>query len=319
MKKIKLIPQIKLIPLLTCILCIMGCANINSQIPQNMVSFDSKEFHDYWYSGDAELTRYELEQARYGEVFKGDAVLIFVTEDFWTDKQVKYEGGKKTNKVKPILKLNFTRKFFTGIYPYSMMSSIFSPIDGKQSAIKVTTSSQEWCGHTFSQLNLNNNKYKGKLFSYFQEEGDQEFQLDKALLEEEIWSKIRLNPASLPTGNIKLIPNTQATRLNHRKVKVENATASIKSFQDATLSNKPLNKYRVEYKDFKRVVEIYYETEFPYVIVGWEEQMMSGFRDPKLLTTRAVRTHSINSPYWGKHSLADAKLRKELGLDESNY
>ncbi len=311
--------NIYLIPSLICFLCIIGCGEINSQNAQKMVSSDSKEFHDYWYSGDAELTRYQLEQARYGEVHKGDAVLIFVTEDFWTDKQVKYEGGKRTNKVKPILKLNFTRKFFTGIYPYSMMSSIFSPIDDSQSAIKVTTSSQEWCGHTFSQLNLDNNKYKGKLFSYFQDEGDQEFQIDKALLEEEIWSKIRLNPASLPTGDIKLIPNTQALRLNHRKFGVENAKASLETFQDATLSDKPLNKYRVEYKDFKRVLEISYETVFPYAIVAWEEQMESGFRNPQLLTTRAVRTHTINSPYWGKHNLEDAKLRKELGLDESNY
>ena len=49
----------------------------------------SQEFKDYWYSGEAELTRYELEQARYGEIHRGDAVLIFVTEDFRTDKQVK--------------------------------------------------------------------------------------------------------------------------------------------------------------------------------------------------------------------------------------
>ncbi len=305
--------------ILSCLLSIVGCTEINSQNVQNMVTPDSKDFNDYWYSGEAELTRYQLEQARYGEVHKGDAVLIFVTEDFWTDKQVKYEGGKRTNKVQPILKLNFTRKFFTGIYPYSMMSSIFSPIDDSQPTLKVTTSSQEWCGHTFSQLNLNNNKYKGKLFSYFQEEGDRDFTIDKALLEDEIWTKIRLNPASLPTGNIKLIPNTQFLRLKHRDTGVEEATASLKSFQDATLSDQALKKYRIEYKNFKRILEITFETEFPYTIVAWEEQAESGFRNPQILTTRAVRTHSVNSPYWGQHNLEDAKLRKELGLDESNY
>ncbi len=30
----------------------------------------------------------------------------------------------------PVLKLNFSKKFNTGIYPYSMMSSVFMPIKG---------------------------------------------------------------------------------------------------------------------------------------------------------------------------------------------
>ena len=140
-------------------------------------------------------------------------MLIFVTEDFLSDKQVKFERGDRTNKVESVLKLNFTKKFFTGVYPYSMMSSIFTPVDKNKSTFKVTTSSQEWCGHTFSQLNLKKNQYKGILHSYFMNEGDQEFTLDAALLEDEIWTKIRLNPKDLPTGTIELIPGTMFLRL----------------------------------------------------------------------------------------------------------
>ena len=306
---------------LSCILWtlvgLISCTGVNSQ-SNNSVS-DSKVFRDYWYDGKAELTRYELEQVRYGETHKGDAVLIFVTEDFWTDKQVKYEGGKRTDKVKPILKLNFTRKFFTGIYPYSMMSSIFTPVDISQPTYKVTSTSQEWCGHTFSQLNYKSGKYRGQLFSYFQEEGDEEFTLNKAMLEDEIWTKIRLNPSSLPTGDIELIPGNQFLRLRHRQFGIERATASLENVSDVKLSTKQLKKYRVAYKDLKRVLEITFEDEFPYAIVAWEEQMQSGFRNPKVLTTRAIRTHSINSAYWGQHNQVDAHLRRELGLEESNY
>jgi hypothetical protein len=50
-------------------------------------------FKKQWYAGVAEITRYELKQARYRDVHTGDAVLIFVTEDFLTDKQVKHERG----------------------------------------------------------------------------------------------------------------------------------------------------------------------------------------------------------------------------------
>ena len=51
-------------------------------------------FADYWHQGVAELTRYRLRQARYGEVYDGEAVLIFVTEPFLPDAQVKHEHGE---------------------------------------------------------------------------------------------------------------------------------------------------------------------------------------------------------------------------------
>ena len=51
----------------------------------------SQEFSDYWYAGKAELTSYHLTQSRYGGLHDGDAVLIFVTEDFSKDKQVKLD------------------------------------------------------------------------------------------------------------------------------------------------------------------------------------------------------------------------------------
>ena len=202
----------------------ISCSEVSGQVNE-LKPPKSKEFKEYWYSGQAELTRYELEQARYGEIHKGDAVLIFVTEDFHTDKQVKYEKGDRKN-VQSVMKLNFTRKFFTGIYPYSMMSSIFSPVDPSKPALKVTTSSQEWCGHTFSQLNLRNNKYEGILHSYFQDEGDQKFSIDAVMLEDDIWNKIRLDPSVLPLGEIKIIPGAMYLRLKHMTINAEPATAT---------------------------------------------------------------------------------------------
>ena len=49
----------------------------------------SEEFKEYWFAGKAEITSYKLEQARYGELRDGSAVLIYVTEPFLADKQVK--------------------------------------------------------------------------------------------------------------------------------------------------------------------------------------------------------------------------------------
>jgi hypothetical protein len=54
----------------------------------------SQGFKDYWYAGEAEITSYELEQARYGEIRKGHAVLIYVTEEFSTRDTSKSRQSK---------------------------------------------------------------------------------------------------------------------------------------------------------------------------------------------------------------------------------
>ncbi|GAB5526893.1 MAG: hypothetical protein Roseis2KO_47650 [Roseivirga sp.] len=286
-----------------------GCADVSSQETKKATPV-SKEWKNYWYSGQAELTRYKLEQSRYGEIHEGDAVMIFVTEDFLEDKQVKYEGGPR-DRVKSVLKLNNTKRFWTGIYPYSLITSSFSPIDG-QPTIKVSTSAQEWCGHSYSQLNLRNSQYEGVLHSYFQNEADQEFNLEAALLEDEVWAMIRMRPGDLPTGDIKIIPGTQFLRLNHHDFKIETAEASLSKIRNKELSSEALSQYKIEYKNLNRVLSITFETAFPYTIVAWEEQETS--RNGAVYTTRATRTHAVKSPYWGQNSLADSVMRQNLGF-----
>ena len=303
--------------LLVILVSFINCNPLSGQVEESITL--SKDFKKYWYGGEAELNRYELEQQRYGEVHTGEAVLIFVTEDFLSDKQVKFEGGKRNDTVEPIIKLNFTKKFFTGLYPYSLMSSIFTPVDHKKQTFKVSTSSQEWCGHTFTQLNLKKGNYEGKLFSYFMNEGDQNFKLNNALLEDEIWNKIRLEPSSLPLGKIKIIPGTLFLRLKHKEYQIEEANASLTTSSDDA-SNKRLKTYKVEYTSLNRVLEITFEESFPHRIVSWSEKYKSGLGgNSKEVSTVATLTHQIKSDYWSKNSNLDKSLREKLGLNMSNY
>ncbi len=275
------------------------------------------QFKAYWYTGKAELTRYALEQARYGEIHKGNAVLIFVTEDFLTDKQVKKDFGNSKNYAS-VLKLNFTKKFYTGVYPYSMMVSVFTPVETRDhpKTLKITSSNQEWCGQTFTQLNLRDGKYRGSLRSYFQDEGDREFDLNAALLEDEVWTRIRLSPQSLPTGEIEIIPGLSFARLRHVEQKVEKAAANLTDLTDESLSENDLQVYAIDYKDLERRLAIKFEKEFPHRIVAWEETNLSGFgKNAQLMTTRAVSTNSIKLDYWTKNSVADSTYRRQLGLE----
>lgn len=263
-------------------------------------------FGDYWYTGEAEITSYRLEQSRYGQTREGDAVLIFVTEDFLPGAQVKYEGRGAGDDRVSVLKLNLTRNFLTGIYPYSMMSSIFTPVSG-DATLKTSTSVQEWCGHTYTQLNRRDGGYRGTLHSYFQDEADREFSLDSALLEDEIWTRIRLRPDALPTGDIQVIPGLQYARLAHRPSRVEAATGRFE-----TLDGGKVRVYTVEYRDLPRKLSIAFESAFPHAIVRWTEHDARGGASR---VTQAERVNSMRLDYWNRNGLQDARLRKNLGLE----
>ena len=127
-----------------------------SQTTDGVVKGDEASWNnEYWYSGLAEVNTYELSQARYGEMRSGTAALIFVTEPFLIEEQVKsdYPDSDPDN-VMSVLKCNLTKQFHTGIYPYSIMTSVFTPVDKPQTPVKVVSSCQEWCGTTYSQVNL---------------------------------------------------------------------------------------------------------------------------------------------------------------------
>ena len=271
------------------------------------------DFGAYWYQGKAEITSYELEQARYGEVHPGHAVLIFVTEDFSRSQQVKLDrpGAAGEDAVK-VLKLNFTKKFNTGIYPYSMMMSVFSPVspDEDRRALKVTMSSQEWCGHTFSQLNRTGSGYEVHGYSYFESEGDESLTLPSAVSEDELWTTLRLDPESLPTGELELIPGTMFLRLRHVPWGVQKASARL-----APAEGEPgLMVYSLTYPELGRELRIRFQKVFPHEIEGWEEAQAAG-PGGQGLTTRATRKERMLGPYWQQNRKSDAGLRQQLGLE----
>ncbi|OON67404.1 hypothetical protein [Hymenobacter sp. CRA2] len=283
------------------------------------------EFQRYWYAGQAELSRYQLTQSRYGALHPGEAVLVFVTEDFLPRQQVKFEGGKTPEKSLSVLKMNQLRRFATGLYDYSLNTSVFTPV-AEPRTLKVVTTVQDWCGQTFSQLNLRGRQYHLESRSYFQQEADQEQDLPAdALLEDELWTRLRLGPSSLPTGQIRLIPGTVASRLRHRPLRPEEATASLtpyagREFQPSQ-PGAPLQAYTVRYATGNRTLTIVFETAFPRLIAGWEDsydsQMQLGDQtmgSSEVLTTRAVRTRTLRSDYWQRHTPADSTLRRQLGV-----
>ena len=275
----------------------------------------SAKLSEYWYQGKAEITSYQLAQNRYQDVHPGEAIMIFVTEDFLVDKQVKNERYQNPNTTS-VLKNNQLRKFPTGIYDYQMMTSVFTPANPNEYpySLKVTSSAQEWCGQAFMQVNYKDKHYVMQLNSYFEGEGDQSQKAELAILEDEIYNRIRINPANLPKGEIAIYPSSMVLRLLHLPFKPVQAEATTNVYTGHDIVGDELSVYQITFPSLGRTLEIVYETKAPYEIAGWVDAYPSVF-DRKVRKTIAQRKKTVLAPYWQQNGLSDMKLREALELD----
>ena len=260
----------------------------------------SKDFKSYWFDGTAELSSYQLTQSRYGAPREGHAVLIYVTEDFLVKEQVK--ANKKSKASQMVLKLNRTKKFNTGIYPYSIMSSVFTQLGQTKPLAKITTSVQEWCGQAYTQLNRKE-RLEISSHSYFEGEADQDLSLRDTLTEDELWNWIRTQPNQLPMGTMEIIPSIEFIRLKHKTIKAYNAVGSLETSPD-------FYTYQLTYSELNRQLSISFSKELPHQILGWEEKDL---KNPEQITT-AKRIKSLKLPYWTLNRLGDERFRDSLGL-----
>ncbi|SDW66663.1 septum formation inhibitor Maf [Aequorivita viscosa] len=264
----------------------------------------STEFKDYWFDGKAEITSYKLMQERYGEIREGTAVNIFVTEEFLPEEQVKANTSSTTNSL--VMKLNQMKNFNTGIYPYAIMSSSFSPISTTGHALKISNSVQEWCGQVYMQLN-NRNDFEIEAHSYFEGEADQKLSLQKTWLEDELWNLIRINPEELPTGDLSVIPSFEYIRLRHKEIKEYKAFANLKQGDSITV-------YTLNYIDLQRQLQLFFKSRFPYEIEKWEEVNVSKQNDTLRLRTTATKRNRMKIDYWNKNRNEFTHLRDSLDL-----
>ena len=278
---------------------------------KNNVAVDS-----YWSQGKAEVNVYEVSQNRYRENHSGQLVSVFVTEDFLTNKQVKNEYYVNKNSTW-ILKNIQLKKFTTGVYDYSLFNSVFTPIDRNKfpKSLKVSASSQEWCGTIYTQFNLNlNSEYKVEHRSYFEKEGDRTTRIKSSYLEDEVFTVLRMNPLLLPLGTVQLIPPANYLQLKHLQIQSYKAFTSLIPYNEKEFSGSNLMQYKIVYPQLKRTIRIVFENKAPYKIMGWFEKFPSSF-DGKFRTTSVILKTQKMLPYWKQNSLKDKQLREELGLN----
>ena len=282
----------------------LSCNKQHNDYNHNVSARDSLQ--SYWYNNEAEISSYQLKQYRYGESRIGKAVLVYVTEPFSEKTNTKADLPNKNNI--PVLKLNATKNFLTGIYPYHIMTSTFFPFNKGKHSLKMSFSAQEWCGHVYMELKNDKKEFKLQTHSYFEGESTKEVNIPKAILEDDLWSMIRLYPDKLPTGRLQVIPSATYIRLSHKEFKPYECVLNIQK------KNHSITSYTINYPTLNRTLLIRFESEFPYKILHWKESITTPNKNGVHVTSGTI-LKTIKTDYWNKNSVSDESLRKELELD----
>ena len=270
-------------------------------------------FWSTWSDGQAEVSSYALTQPRYGQLRKGEATLIFVAEPHLRTTRVKPDGvGHPAENVYYVLKLNHLRKFQTGVYPYSVMTSTFSYVDAKAGRMagapsKVTFSSQEWCGHVFAQLRFEASSVHFTSNSYFDGEAEQAAQYpysSRSIVGDNLFVALRslfgtwIEPGQEQT--FTYLPSLTEVRLQHRPLAW--STVTVKRAPKPKQVKLATGAYLVDSYTMtsqgRPSMTVQVESAWPHRIVAW--QTSDG--------ERAELTCSRRIKYWEHNKLGEEAL-----------
>jgi len=267
----------------------------------------SPAFWARWSDGNAELSGYRATVSRYNELRPAEVVLIYVTEPMNRRTWIKDDDAPAPDRVN-VLKLNASLKFQTGVYPYSVLTSVFSPVeryrDEPFAPVKISLSVQEWCGHVFQAVWPGDDRFSSHVMSYFASEGEAREEVPTArgaLYEDALLIQLRELDGPFAGGRDwrgSLVPSLWATRRVHRALRPVEATITR---SQATLDGAPVTRFELRYADVTRTFDV--EVAAPHRVLAWHG---SDGEDVRL-----VRTERL--PYWRLNHNGDERQRESFG------
>ncbi|MES2519461.1 MAG: hypothetical protein V4585_15210 [Bacteroidota bacterium] len=229
-------------------------------VVQNSNQEVNATFKRYWEMQGTEISQFVLQQ---DSINLGDVTLSFSLENF--EKQAPQES---------IQMLTTTINHKSTDYKYSMTTLSFVPLNLllRPHAQEVSSSIQEMKGTELLKLQIAPKSYAVTIEGNLIKKGEEHIALSKTNIEDEIWAKIRLNPEALPKGEIEIIPSLSYWNTIHKIPEVLSATAELKGYEGREFIGKKLKIYSLNYPDLKRNLSIIFEGDFPFQIVGWQEE-----------------------------------------------
>jgi hypothetical protein len=273
----------------------------------------SDAFYRTWSDGKAELSGYRVTTPRYGQLREGTAVLIYVTEEMNKRTLIKDDTGTVPPGDKEVvLKLNNMLDFRTGIYPYKVMTSVFSPVgsSGRErfAPAKISFSAQEWCGQVFHMLKPTVDAFDSEIRSYFSSEGDADEHRSTpafTLYEDALFIQLRELDGPFNGGKDwsgHLVPAVWSTRKRHVDVDAVPATISRAAGDRSGIA---ATLFTLRYDDFERT--FFVETGGSRRLLGWTS---SDGENAEILKTARL-------PYWQLNGNGAESYLSEIGLEAS--
>ena len=271
---------------------------------------DDAAFWSHWSDGKAELNGYRLTLSRYGQTRTGSAVMIFVTEPFSRTRKVKVDRYDKENPDHfTAFKLNLVRKFQTGIYDYSVMTSVFTDPGARFAPVKTSFSSQEWCGQVYEETHFGAEGTKVRTDSYFEGE-TMTTTLEPGLWSEEglfVWARglASNGPADTKSGKVSVLGSAFVRRLRHLPARPLETALDWSGPETITVPAGTFTARKLSWtRQTGATCGVDIEVARPHRVLRWA---CSDGEKAELLGTR-------RSPYWRMSREGDEKLLRDLGL-----
>ncbi len=272
------------------------------------------DFYAQWADGKAELSSYEVVQPRYGALRPGYGVMIFVTESLHQKTFIKVDSPTPEADQFYALKLNHILNFTTGIYDYSLMTSVFSQVAGGRHPFelrRISFSAQEWCGQVFDEALFSGGQINGYLSSYFASEGRGAYQLEQPehfASEDHLLIRIReLQGPFMDLGamrELEILPSFWQLRQAHQPHATVPGRIHKAAAEQVVVGEDTLAAVRWELHIGQRQRTLWTEKAYPHRIVRWTDD--DGGRGELMRTMRV--------PYWQLQARADEVYRQELGI-----
>lgn len=272
------------------------------------VTTASPAFWKVWGDGKAELSGYAITTTRYGAPREGRVVLIYVTEPMDRRHWIKDDAGDVPAEERVnVLKLNIVLKFQTGIYPYSVMTSVFAPVDAlmteRFAPAKLAMSAQEWCGHVYQKVIPAPEAFTSEVRSYFHAEGDRDTTVKtppETLYEDALLIQLRELDGPFARGKNwagSIVPSLWSERKSHT---ASGPMAATIKREDATRDGARVTRFTLKYGSVVTTYDV--ERAAPRRVLGWKTL---GGDEAKLQKTTRL-------PYWQLNGPGDEKYLKQL-------
>lgn len=249
-----------------------------------------------WDDGLAQVCLYEGRQLKYGNLVPSSLEMITIREALDPGRLVKASAAQNAW---PVMKMNLTRRTRTGVYEYVQMASVFVHRDSGR-LVKLATTSSEWCGTSFSQLECREGQAELLISNYFPNGGTKRENLNPDALpifDEQLPIFLKQRLDELQAGETFLLAQPL---LNH-KPRYAVATAEVLTVESgserlADGSEQPVRRIRLR---TETGVQTYAFAETPLrSLIAWQNEAGEYYRLRK----------EMFLDYWNRNQPGDESL-----------